>query len=521
MSQPRVYSYRRFSSERQAQGHSLERQTAAARVWCQENGHVLDEDLALSDLGISAFKGKNATEGALAAFLIAAKEGKIPRGSILLVESLDRLSRNTITDAVALLTSIVRAGIRVVSLIDGKEWNETTINDTVNFMMSVLLFARAHEESATKARRVRAAFAKKREAKLPVVSHGHGPGWAYPREDRQGWLLDEAKAASVVKVFEHVANGHGGVSIARIANTEEWPLPWRVRANTNTRWEHTQVSRLVRDRRVLGEWQPKQMVGTELVPLGDPVTDYFPRVITDDLWGRVHAALDGRQSIPRLRGIKGDLLAGLLYCTCGERMQKKPAWKRGSARYYCLGRVAGASTCAPISEAAIIDFGFSCLATFEAGQFQETEALRLTRVAIDEANAKLADLDSKAERYLAAIEEGGETKLVTQRLREIEQQQDSLREVVRQKRNELGAAPKAGVGFGTLFAEDVKAALNDKSAVKERHRISTALNRLLTKVVWSGDGWLMFHTKDGGMIAQAVPRSALERAPRKDKKTPG
>ena len=238
----------------------------------------MDEDLALSDLGISAFKGKNATEGALAAFLIAAKEGRIPRGSILLVESLDRLSRNTITDAVALLTSIVRAGIRVVSLIDGKEWNENTINDTVNFMMSVLLFARAHEESATKARRVRAAFAKKREAKLPVVSHGHGPGWAYPREDRQGWLLDEAKAASVVKVFEHVANGHGGVSIARIANTEEWPLPWRVRANTNTRWEHTQVSRLVRDRRVLGEWQPKQMVGTELVPLGDPVTDYFPRV---------------------------------------------------------------------------------------------------------------------------------------------------------------------------------------------------------------------------------------------------
>ena len=143
----------------------------------------------------------------------------------------------------------------------------------------------------------------------------------------------------------------------------------------------------------------------------------------------------------------------------------------------------------------------------------------MTRIAIDEANAKLADLDSKTERYLAAIEEGGEMRLVTQRLREIEQQQDSLREVVRQKRNELAAAPKGGSDFGSLFAEDVKAALNDKSAVKERHRISTALNRLLTKVVWSGDGWLMFHTRDGNMIARTVPRSALERAPRKDKKS--
>ena len=61
--------------------------------------------------------------------------------------------------------------------------------------------------------------------------------------------------------------------------------------------------------------------------------------------------------------------------------------------------------------------------------------------------------------------------------------------------------------------------LNDKSAVKERHRISTALNRLLTKVVWGDYGWLMFHTRDGNMIAQAVPRSALERAPRRDKKS--
>ncbi|MBN9572987.1 MAG: recombinase family protein, partial [Alicycliphilus denitrificans] len=65
MSQPRVYSYRRFSSERQAQGHSLERQTAAARVWCQENGHVLDEDLALSDLGISVDFRANLTPLAL------------------------------------------------------------------------------------------------------------------------------------------------------------------------------------------------------------------------------------------------------------------------------------------------------------------------------------------------------------------------------------------------------------------------------------------------------------------------
>lgn len=519
MKNTRVYSYRRFSSGRQAHGHSLERQTASARAWCQEHGYDLDEEFEISDLATSAYTGKNATDGALAAFLLAAKDSKVPSGSILLVESLDRLSRNHLTDAIALLTSIVRAGVRVVSLLDGKEWNQDNINDTMNFMMSVLLFARAHEESATKAKRVRAAFAKKRDAGLPVVSHGHGPGWAYPREDRQGWEIEETKAASVQKVFEHVAKGLGGVAIARLANVEGWALPWRDRANTNTRWEHTQVSRLVRDRRVLGEWQPKQMVEGELLPLGDPVVDYFPRVITDELWGKVHVALDGRSGIPRIRGVKADILAGLFYCSCGEKMQRKAPWKRGYARYYCQGQIAGKSECRAVSEAAIIDHGFSFLATLEFGQFQETDALRLSRASIDEAIAKLSDLDERAARYVDAIEQGdGQgSRLITQRLREIENQQDAMQSVINQRRAELAAAPKAGVDFGALFASDVRAAVLDKDAVKERHRISTALNRLLTKVVWHPFGALMMHTRDGGVASYLFQDGKLDRVVRRDK----
>ena len=77
MASTRVYSYRRFSSGRQAHGHSLERQTASARAWCAEHGFELDEDFVLSDLGISAYTGKNATEGALAAFLLAVKNGQV------------------------------------------------------------------------------------------------------------------------------------------------------------------------------------------------------------------------------------------------------------------------------------------------------------------------------------------------------------------------------------------------------------------------------------------------------------
>lgn len=100
-------------------------------------------------------------------------------------------------------------------------------------------------------------------------------------------------------------------------------------------------------------------------------------MITDELWAKVHAALNGRTGIPRIRGVKADVLAGLFYCSCGEKMQRKAPWKRGYSRYYCLGQIAGKSECRAIGEAAIIEHGFSFLGTLENGQFQETDALRL------------------------------------------------------------------------------------------------------------------------------------------------
>jgi DNA invertase Pin-like site-specific DNA recombinase len=206
----KVFSYRRFSCGRQAHGHSIERQVESARRWCRENGYTLDESLALADLGVSAYKGDNVSRGALSGFIAAIKANRVPKGSILLVESLDRLSRAALPEAIGLLTEIVRAGVRVVSMIDGREWNQTTIEDTMQFMLSVILFSRAHEESSTKAKRVSATFQSKRAAGLAVVSVMHGGGWVIPRDDKSGWDLIEERATSVRKVFELAAKGQGG-----------------------------------------------------------------------------------------------------------------------------------------------------------------------------------------------------------------------------------------------------------------------------------------------------------------------
>lgn len=518
MNETRVYSYRRFSSGRQASGHSLERQSASARAWCAENGYILDEDLVISDLGVSAFGGKNASEGALAVFLAAAKAGRIPRGSILLVESLDRLSRSAIHEAIGLLTSIVVSGVRVVSMIDGKEWNDETIKDTMNFMMSVLLFSRAHEESATKAKRVRAAVLKKREAGLPVVTTVHGSGWLIPQDDLQGWQVEMEKAESVKKVFEMAAAGHGGVAIARMANEAGWKSPWRVRANTNTRWEHTQISRLLRDRRTLGEWQPKRMLNGELVTDGDPVLTYFPRIISDELWYAVQNALAGRSGPVRLRGIKGDIFAGLLYCSCGERMERKSAWQRGYARYYCLGRKAGTTNCPPLSEAVLVQEGLPFLASAESSSFSNHEAAIEARTSLATAQEKLKELSQKAENLIDALEKSGSSSYILERLNVVEKEKATVDALVAQKKAALAALPVGGYAFGYKIAEEAEAAISDKTAVQARHKIASSLALILDKVVWHGT-FIMFRTKNGEGIAKLINNKSLERVTRRDKKT--
>lgn len=91
-----AYSYVRFSSDRQKHGQSLSRQTKLSADWCAANGAVLDTELNLHDLGVSAFRGKNLNEGALGAFVKAVDEGRVPKGSYLLIESFDRLSRQEV-----------------------------------------------------------------------------------------------------------------------------------------------------------------------------------------------------------------------------------------------------------------------------------------------------------------------------------------------------------------------------------------------------------------------------------------
>jgi DNA invertase Pin-like site-specific DNA recombinase len=77
----KAYSYVRFSTPQQQEGASFQRQMEKANKFALEHGLILDTELNMSDLGVSAYRGKNARTGALAGFLEAVHKGRVEAGS--------------------------------------------------------------------------------------------------------------------------------------------------------------------------------------------------------------------------------------------------------------------------------------------------------------------------------------------------------------------------------------------------------------------------------------------------------
>jgi DNA invertase Pin-like site-specific DNA recombinase len=159
---PRAFSYLRMSSAAQLAGDSLRRLLAAAREYATKHNLDLQDDDQLSDLGVSAFTGANVAEGAgLGSFIAAVRAGKVPPGSVLLVEDLDRLSRQAILKSIGLLVELLTAGITIVTLSNQRTYTAAT--GSGDLILSIISMERAHEESRIKQVRSLAVWKNKRD----------------------------------------------------------------------------------------------------------------------------------------------------------------------------------------------------------------------------------------------------------------------------------------------------------------------------------------------------------------------
>jgi DNA invertase Pin-like site-specific DNA recombinase len=306
-----AYSYLRFSSPAQADGDSVDRQTRLRKAWLQRHPEVrLDQSLTLVDAGVSGYRGEHRTnrKHALASFLDQVERGRVPIGSFLIVENLDRLTRENPVVSIPAVLNLIAAGVRVVQLAPVELVYDAEMEQ--HHLMNMLWeLSRGHAESRRKSGMCGEAWHEKKEqARAEKTPYGKMcPAWLELVDGR--WRVKQDAARAVRKIFQWCAGGLGTFGILERLNAEGIPSIGRT-----GRWERSYVRKILTSVAVRGIYQPHNgSRGPNRRPDGEPVADYYPRVIAEDLW---HAAQQASRRRQRKTGRPSPVFnpfSGLLY----------------------------------------------------------------------------------------------------------------------------------------------------------------------------------------------------------------
>jgi DNA invertase Pin-like site-specific DNA recombinase len=298
-----AFSYIRFSSPEQAKGDSYRRQLSRTQEFCQKYDLLLSET-RFEDLGVSGWTGKNMERGALGDFLEAVKIGKIPKGSVLIVENFDRFSRLKPRVAYNKLAEIIELGVDVVTLEDGKFHTPQTLDDFATLVSSLAIMQRSNEESSRKSDLIGAAWANKRRLTVEgkQILTKTCPLWLRPKADGTGFEPIPERVKIIKRMFRMLKQGIGKREIARTLDLEGI-VPW----SKAKKWRESYILETVKSRLPLGELQPAH----KRKPVGEPIKGYYPAVVDESTWALVQP--QKTKWTPGPRTAVNNLFTGLLY----------------------------------------------------------------------------------------------------------------------------------------------------------------------------------------------------------------
>jgi len=326
-----VYIYIRWSSKKQEQGDSRERQTQACVSYAERQGWPIAE-VPFGDFGVSAWKGDHLKSGSLGRFSDRVRSGEIPKGSILLVEALDRLSRQEWRLSRNWLEEMTDAGLRIATVQGSRIFDYDTMRSAAGIMSAMEIMMAGHASnqlSETISVRLKSSWVRRRrEASEGRIISRHVPGWLTvvgEGEARKFEPIGE-RVEAVREIYTMAADGVGSRSIARTLN-QRGIRPWgRAHHHANSTvagWEHTYVSDILASAAVEGDYEPKIGRHHDAQKTGERFVGYFGEAIVDaDLVARARAGVRSRRRTGgRGRDQCRNLFAGLVRCAeCKSKM---------------------------------------------------------------------------------------------------------------------------------------------------------------------------------------------------------
>ena len=276
---PKVYSYIRFSTPEQSLGDSERRQLEKAQSYAIEKELNLDETLI--DRGYSGYHADHKKKGALGRFLFRVKKGEVGKGSVLLVENVDRLSREPLLDAFQTISDLLKSGVNIQTLFPYEFYDVATLNEGYKIFELIGQIKRAHEESELKSERVGSIRKKSREAaRSGKKINMRVPAWLKSIKDGDGNTVDYKEVPGAKKTIRFIFKSKlKGLSLRHIERQLNANAQWQ-RPNG---WRVSYIKKILTNRAVIGEYQPcKRNSQGEREPVGKPILDYYPKMIDEN-----------------------------------------------------------------------------------------------------------------------------------------------------------------------------------------------------------------------------------------------
>ncbi|GFE72400.1 recombinase family protein [Novosphingobium sp. TCA1] len=329
---PYAVRYHRFSTKRQDKGVSLDRQNELTAALCEKNGWTIID--TLEDKGRSAWKGDHLRVGELGKFKVRVDAGEFEHGTFLVIENLDRLSRQDVKLARRWIEDITDHGIKVAVcspeiVLDSEALSGSNIVSMVQYLLEA---QRSTGESSRKSQMSQKNVAESlRKARNGIVYSARAPMWLRGTKGTKFEVIEE-RAALVRQIYEWSASGLGYHAIAsRLNGSVE---PWTKASKKGDGWKVGYIRDILLLPAAEGEYHVEE--GGKRT--GEVILAYYPRIVDADLVQRARDAIrrrDGTGGAGRREA--RNLFAGRVKCGhCGDGMVRIVQRNRQKTQYEYL-----------------------------------------------------------------------------------------------------------------------------------------------------------------------------------------
>ncbi len=324
-----AFSYQRVSHVKQAREgkKGLARQHEDFAPFCQRHGLTPNPN-PVREKGLSAYHAQHIKKGALAGFLKAAEDRKIPWGSVLVVEDWSRFSRRKASYSQEMLQQLWNLGcalawVREDVVITRERFDE---DQALRIKLDLAMQA-AHDFSRGLAVTGTQVWDLREkdffESGVKYLSMASAPDWVRINDEKADFEENE-RAEWMRDIFKLRTEGKGSKQIALAMNDLGRQL------SEGGSFSEGRVGRILRDRRLLGEKAFKS---------GRVSKNYFPRVIDNKLWHKVQSLMDAEPGGTGRGDEVNNILQGITRCTCGGTLSWQGCHRdkeTGSYRYHYL-----------------------------------------------------------------------------------------------------------------------------------------------------------------------------------------